>query len=355
MSKGDVRYYTDSLIVETLLTDSAMTKSAQASGMLSGAASMISEYASAHMDPQDKVGSIINMLAPAGIFKLFGLFGHSTLGMVLGVVASALHINVGGMVESLFNSVKDTLEKGQKVSPSQIDSAVSQTVQQNTPQDQSPADDLVGNSVAQDLREARMLRLAVEQYNHQILRLTKEDNHQVLFSYGANRTTRTTSLIGRLLGWIFKTVLMSAGFLVAGDEAAKLVGGPNALDKTWHAGQPSGESAAAPVPAPVTTQTKFKPTGTGADVQSQPWEEHITNDAGSIENMLIDFTKQVYSGLDGHEDWIRSSPTFQAVKNQIAWYNHTAAGEPMVYIPVNYSTKKTIVDHYIDEVAKNAA
>lgn len=342
------------MIVEALLRDSSMVKSAQ-SGVLSGAASMIGEYASSHMNPEDKVGSVINMLAPVGIFKLFSLFGHGTLGILLGVVASALHIDVGSMVESLFNSIKDTLQKGQKVSPAQIDSAVSQTVQQHTPQDETPADDSIGNSVAQDLREARMLKLAIEHYNYRVLRLTKEDASPVLFSYAAGRASRTTKLIGRILGWIFKTILMSAGFLVAGDEAAKLVGMPNALDKTWHAGQPSSAGLAAPaVPAPVTTQTKFKPTGTGTDVAPQPWEEHVSNDPGSIENMLIDFTKQVYSGLDGHEDWIRSSPIFQAVKNQIAWYNHTAAGEPMVYIPTNYSNKKTIVDHYIDEVAKNA-
>jgi hypothetical protein len=81
----------------------------------------------------------------------------------------------------------------------------------------------------------------------------------------------------------------------------------------------------------------------------------VTNDPGSIENMLIEFTKQVYSGLDGHEGVIRSSPIFQAVKNQIAWYNHTAAGAPMVYIPRMYPNKKAIVDHFIDEVAKSSA
>jgi hypothetical protein len=196
--------------------------------------------------------------------------------------------------------------------------------------------------------------VALEQYDHQILRLTKEKNPKIMFSYAAGRSARGASLIGRILGWIFKTILIAGGFLIVGDEAAKLLGAPNALDKTWHAGQPSSISAPTTAPVPVTVQTVFKATGAGAEIMPQPWTERITDDEGSIENMLIGFTKQVYSGLDGHEDWIRSSPTFQAIAKQIAWYNHTSAGEPTVYIPVSYSSKKGIVDHYIDEVAKNA-
>lgn len=351
MAKGNISSYVDAMIIEALIGDPSLFKKGQTSGILSAATSMIGEYFSSYMNPEDKTGSIINMLAPAGLFKLFSMFGYTKLGLLLGVGAAALHINVGGMIESILNSIKQTLSSGQKVSPAQIDSAVSSAVQEHTPQedpDQSPASD---NRVAQDLREARMVRIAIEQYDHQMLRLTKEAS-PVMFSYAFGRAAKGTSLIGRILGWIFKTILISGGFLLVGDEAAKLVGAPNALNHTWHAGQPSTETAAAPIP--VTTQTKFKPTGAGTEAAPHPWSVQTTNDPNEIENMLVSFTKEVYAGLDGHEDWIRSSPIFQAIKNQIAWYNHTASGEPTIYIPSSYSSKKAIVDHYIDQVASNA-
>lgn len=353
MSRGDIGFYTDTLIVETILGDSFPMKTAQEGGMLSGVASSIKDYVAEHIDQNDKAGSIINILAPAAISTLFKFFGFGKLGLLFGVVASAMHIDVARMVEPIWNEVKNTLSNGQKVNPSQIDNAVSQSIQQFTPSDQAPTDDQLENNLAQDLRVARMLRLSLEQYEHQMMRLTKEENPKAIFSFAAGRTARTTSLIGRIIGWIFKIVLMAGGFMVAGDVANKLLGRPNAIDKTYQSGQqPFGGPSA--VPGPVTTQTKFKSTQSGTSPSPQPWGESITNDPGSIENMLIEFAKQVYSGLDGHEEVIRSSPIFQAVKNQITWYNHTAAGAPIVYIPRMYPDKKAIVDHFIDEVAKNS-
>ena len=142
--------------------------------------------------------------------------------------------------------------------------------------------------------------------------------------------------------------------MVAGDLAARMFGMPSALTPgTYQAGQKTPASGASAASAtPVATQKKY-PLIPGQDApHPQPWIENVTNDPVSIENMLVDFTKQVYSGLDGHEGDIRSSPTFQAVKSQIAWYNQSAAGRLGVAIPKNYPNKQTIVDHYIDEVAK---
>jgi hypothetical protein len=354
MSSADIRFYVDTLIVETIMGDPSLVKRGDTNGMLSGVAPLITDYVSQHINPEDKVGSVIDMLAPTAIFGLFKLFGHGTLGLLFGVLASALHINIGGMVEVLWQEVKNTLSNGQKVVPSQIDSAVSQAVQQYAPQeeDQSPADTME-NSIAQDLRHARGLRLSLEQYDRQLFRLTKQTiPEQQLFAYAIGRGARTTSMLGRILGWIFKVALMSAGFMVAGDVANKMLGRPNALSGNYQAGSPQTASPAA-VPTPITTQTTFKVNPSYQNTPApQPWAENVTNDASSIENMLVNFTKDVYAGLDGKESAIQSSPTFQAVRDQIVWYNHAAAGEPKVYLPSMYANKKAIVDHYIDEVAK---
>lgn len=352
MSKGDIRFYVDTLIVETVLGDPSLVKTASMSDILSGLAPTIKDYVGQHINPEDKAGSVINMLSPALIFELLKTFGFGKFGMLLAVITSVFHIDVASMIEPLFQTVKETLSQGGKVSGEQIDAAVTQTVQQHAPQDdQSPADAPLGN-VAQVLQDARMLRLAIEQYEIHTFRLTKRPE-PFIFAYAAGRGARYTNVFGSILGWIFKVILFSAGFLLVGDVANKMMGRPNAIDKNWHAGEaPSGGPAA--VPTPVTTQTKF-PVNPSYQITAapQPWTESVTNNASSIENMLVNFTKDVYAGLDGKEAAIQSSPTFQGVRDQIVWYNKAASGEPKVYIPSMYPNKKAIVDHYIDEVSRS--
>ena len=70
--------------------------------------------------------------------------------------------------------------------------------------------------------------------------------------------------------------------------------------------------------------------------------------------MLVNFSKEVYGGLDGQESAIMSSPVFKATVDNIAWYNHASAGDPIVFIPKNFTSKKQLVDHFIDEIATQA-
>jgi hypothetical protein len=351
MVKGDISFYVDTLVIETALGNPAFLKTGQGSA-LSGLADMVKNYFSAHFDENNKTNSVINMLAPAGISLLFRAIGFGKIGWLLGAAASALHIDVAGMLESIYNSVKGSLSHGGQVNPSVVDSAVSQAVQEQTSGTSDQGQALDSRSLDQELRDARLVRLAFEQYDTQLFQLRKEGAPSRGLFGGATRGA-AGSLIGRIIGFVFKLILASAGLMVAGDLVNKFLGRPNALDQNYQAGQTSAATPAAP--EPTTTQTKFKVNpGYQASTHPRPWVERITNDPASIENMLVDMTKQVYSGLDGKEVAIRMSPTFQAVKDQIAWYNHSSPGDNFIYIPPNYGSVKDIVDHYIDEVAKNA-
>jgi len=336
MTKGNASFYLDTQLVETVLGDGKFTKTAQA-GILSGLGGMVKEYFGAHFDPNDKEGSVINMLAPAAISSLFRAFGFGKLGLLFGVAASALHLDVASMIRSIYERLKVSIGKGQ-VTPSEVDGAVNEAIQEHTtsPQenDQSPAFDK--RNFDKEIRDARIVRLALEQYETQLFQLTKEGAPARGWFSSAKRSA-TGNLIGRIIGWVFKLILMSAGFMVAGDIANKLLGRPNALDHTYQAA-PSSENSITSHPA-----------------SSNVWIEHVTNDPNSIENMLLGFTRDIYPNLVGKEDAIKKSPTFQAIKDQIVWYNHTAAGEPEVYIPAIYTDKKSLVDRYINEVTKNAS
>jgi hypothetical protein len=347
MSNGDIRLLADTLIVETVLGNPSFIKKAGTSEVLSGIISTIQSYVGEHIDQNDKVGSVLNILSPVGIFSLFGRFNFTRIGILLGLAISIFHIDVGSIIESMYNFVKDRLSQGKTITPAEIDAAAQNAVQEHTPQE---SDQMQANtSLAQKLTNARWVRLAMEDYDYQLFRLTKE---AAPMAASTGRAARIATVLGSILSWIFKVILISTGFMVVGDLANKLMGRPNALDHTWQAGQSGSSSSLAPVP--ISTQTKFKPNPGQDAAQPHPWVVNVPNNADAIENMLVNMTKQVYSGLDGKEDIIRSSPTFQAVKDQIIWYNHAAVGEPFIYIPGLYPSKKALVDHFIDEVARNS-
>jgi len=69
--------------------------------------------------------------------------------------------------------------------------------------------------------------------------------------------------------------------------------------------------------------------------------------------MLVGFVKEVYEGLDNQDAAIRSVPGFKTIADNIAWYNHSAAGDPIVFIPKMFVSKKQLVDHFIDQIAKS--
>jgi hypothetical protein len=347
MKQSAVSFYVDTLIAETILQDHPIQKTA---GELSNLLSMVGSYFSAHVDPNDKAGSVLNMLAPGTIWSTLSSIGLGRWGLALGAAAAMLHLDISGMLSSIWGNIRSMLSGGHPISSDHVDAAVQSAVQEHAPQDAQHANTLSINS---SLREAKIFRLAMDEYEKQLFRLTKEgsNNEEWLAAFGQKKPP-TASLLGKLIGWVFKVALASAGLMVAGDVANKFLGRPNAIDHTYQAGKTPADTSA---PASTTSQTKFKLNPSFQNTpEPRPWGVQITNDPGSIENMLVNFTKDVYSGLDGKEEVIRSSPLFQAVKNQIVWYNHKAEGEPTVYIPQIYTNKKSIADNYIDQVAKNA-
>jgi hypothetical protein len=180
------------------------------------------------------------------------------------------------------------------------------------------------------------------------MRLTKERVIKTAGFFG-NTKLKGAGLLGKIFGWIIKLALASAGLMVAGDIANEVMGQPSALSGTYQRGQEASEAPAVPV-GPKSTQTKFQLKGDGPLPSSMP----IVNNSQNIENMLVQITKDVYGGLDGKDGIIRSSPAFQAVKDNIVWYNTHNEGSSITFIPGLFKSKKQLVDYFIDDVAKSA-
>ena len=140
--------------------------------------------------------------------------------------------------------------------------------------------------------------------------------------------------------------------MVAGDIINHLLGRPSSLDGTYQAGKTDTTSpapAAAEPSAPVSTQKKYLP----KEDASLPSSVPIQNNDQNINDMVLQFAKDTYSGLEGKEQLIRSSPNFQKVVRVISNYNNTNQNSSQTFIPSFFRSKKQMVDYFIDDVAKS--
>jgi hypothetical protein len=332
-NNSEFSFYMDTLIVQEALLDDAMIKRA---GVLNTVKDGIVNYFESHSDPNDKVGTLLNFLAPGAISMLIG----GWLGPTFGLAMRVLNIDVASILRSLYNGVKELTTGNKQVTSSQVDGLVNEVMQSNVGQGLQTA------SFSQQIKDARLLKLAVIDLHENRV---SADELKKVFAYG--RREKTISILGKLLSWILKVAISSAGLMVAGDAVNKMLGRPNAFDKTIEHGKPV-EPAPAPV-AKISTQTKFPVNSNYSDIQhtSGSWVENYPNTQSGVENMLVSFVKEVYKGLDGLDSVIKSTPGFKATVDEILWFNHAAAGDPIVFLPKFFTSKKQLVDHFIDDIA----
>lgn len=370
LSNSEISFCVDTLLVETILSDDKFHKTA---GFVSDVLAKVKDYFGAHIRPGHGVEDVLKILAPGALWLFLQGIGLGKWGFLLGLLADVFHVDIPGMLKSLFDKVKDMISGGDKVSSGQIDAATAEVAQQHSTSGGNEeakagyealqrkkqeaavgkADDHKVYSSLELLDDARFFRLALIEYEHQKLRLTKSAGlMDFITGYGPTKG-KGVSLLSKIFGWIIKIALFSGGLMVAGDAVNALLGRPSALTGTYKAERddvnPLGPSTPAPS-TPRSTQTKFPSKGDAPLPPSWP----LVNTPTNIENMLVQFTKDVYSGLDGKESVIRNTPAFQAVKQNITWFNIHNEGSSVIFLPKNFDTKKSVVDFFIDDVAKSA-
>lgn len=338
--------YNDGLITAIVLNNNV--KLAEEKGLVYSLVEKVKSYVSNHVNPDDKAGSLFNILGPGVIAITFRAMNLGWIGTLIALAMRVFNINVTEIVGSIWNQLKPEIVGDKKISSSQIDNIVDNAMKMHVqPATQEEAEKLNKMTAKSNLHDAKLLKLAMMNYKTSF---TKEAGFFEMFSA---RKTKSASILSRILSWVFKVAFASAGLLVAGDIVNKFLGRPSGLDDTIQHGKPVEKE---PEPVVVSKQTKF-PTKPGFPTEkyniNSSWIENITNDESSIENLLITFAKEVYAGLDGKEQIIRSSPAFQVVKNRIVWYNHNSSGAPFIMLPKYFTSKKQIVDFFIDDVAEH--
>jgi hypothetical protein len=342
-SNAEISLYTDQLIVEMLLNDPKLLKTAQAQSMAASIVDKVKQYVGNNIDPNDKSGSVLDMLAPGILTTTLSLMGLGKIGMLLGLAMRVFHIDTAGILRSIWSTLKSALSGGKQVSSEQVQNIVQNSVEQNAAPDPNLPDNkdvVVPATKTSSLRQAQLFKISLDQYEEHIL------------SGGFYRTAATRgnvkSILSTVLSFLFKSFLAAAGLMVAGDVINSVMGRPNALDGSIKDNKPVGE-----VEQP-TTPSKFKTnpgyTNTPKNNGDDNWIENVPNNPSSISQMLINFAKEVYQGLDGRENEIEQLPSFQTIAEDIAWANHTAKNGPIVFIPKLFTSKKQLVDHFINDL-----
>lgn len=364
IANSEVSLYVDTLIVETLLTDSHLFKTAQAGGVVSDIVSKVKDYFGTHIDNNDKAGSLITMLAPGALTLTLRAMGFGWMGPLLGLCLTIFHIDVAGILRSIWDKLKNSIGNDKKVSSSEVDgwvdSAVSNYALPATQSEADEAEKLSSQSIEKKesnllLRDAKILKLALIEFDRNGYTITKNAGWLDMFS---SRKSSAASFLALILKWIFKVAIASAGLMVAGDVVNKFIGRSNGLDGTLQGGKPVGETADPVVQKYIPKQKKFKLNPAyheeSRNAGNDLWIENIQNTTSGISTMLLGFAKQVYQGLDGLDSTITATPGFQTLVETIGYKNQTARGGPVVFIPQAFTSKKMLVDLFIDEVAEKA-
>jgi len=341
IKNSEVSFYVDTLIVETLLSK-GLNKTAQDNEIISDLTGKVKTYFKNQIDPNDPAGSLINKITPGAIFALLR-FGW--IGMLIGLAMNVFRVDVNGILTSIIGKLKPEIAGNKQIASDKIDEIVNSSVQEfNKPMSEG----FFGSeSSLKVLQDAKMIKLALMEGNFS----------KTAKSPLGSRHAKTMGLLVKIFSWVFKIGLASVGLMVAGDVVNKFLGRPNALDNTIQGGKPVNAPVPAPIPLVVSKRTKFPVNKNYTDKKqnlgNSNWVESVVNDEVSITGMLINFTKEVYSGLDGKEAVIRNTPGFQVIKDRIVIYNRSSAGDAMVFIPKFLTSKKQIVDLFIDDVAEN--
>src|SRR5690606_33124823 len=117
MSKGEIQYIADTLLIEKLLTmEEGITKQAGLVDMFRGAATAIQQQVAERVEREGVVGAIATYMAPSMLWGIWKPLG------VLAVVADLFGVSVGSIMNGIFQALKPKIEAGKQLTLNEINS-----------------------------------------------------------------------------------------------------------------------------------------------------------------------------------------------------------------------------------------
>lgn len=358
MSKIE-QFYIDNMIVQTLLSSEGLTKEAQeASGLVSSLASKVKDYVADKIVPGHEWESVINILTPGILMAL----NFPILAFAIKIAEMYFGLDPGKILMSAVDKIKSFA--GSKITSEQVDHAVNASVQENYGSEPTQADFQKFPKSA-TIRDAQIVKIALTAamaeisfeelvcfQNGDMADIKKRAQIVSSFLRFVGLKSKTSSLLGKIIGWIIKVALASAGFMVVGDLFNKVVG---RTDKpSTPSGLPGmpGSGPATPVSLPKSTQTSLKVNPNYMNEKlnyATGWIEMVSPE--QIGDQIVHWAENIYPDLQGDDSAIRSSPGFNKLVEIIKEYNEKNTTN-ITFMPKIFHSRKDVVDVFIDDVAK---
>ena len=370
--------------LERLYNSSSLTKSAGLFESLGGlgAGEWLGNFAKDYLKdssevPGGYVTSLVNLLAPAVIFRINPFLGLFYVGL------SSIGFDISGIAVRVAKLLKPKLDNSEPVSRSEVAQAVNEA-----------AGSMSAIAFYQDQLQVYSDYNCINDFKYLIQETKKELTKEAwgrnyyssygketpfLFGGGKNvsifrrifgRMLESKSGKSKLFGiakglvfWIITTVLAST-LLLAGGRA--LLGKPK-IQSLKDKDLPSSDKKES-VDAEEKTREESKDSTSDKEPQTQHqilWLETIESSLpprDAIENMLINWTLYFYPNLSQYpdiEDVILESNKFKEVVSKIT-KDPNKIGQIRVQMPQEYVTsrdtmylKKTVVDKFINEINQN--
>lgn len=380
---SEIEFYTDCIIVESILSNDTMIKTAGIS-ISQNLLNPVKDFIQSKIDPDNKVASFLAAISPYAVYKVFDLLGFKWIKYLMGLLTGVFNKNIKDLMVNTYEYIKSKLISDEKLTSEEVKQKVDNEVDNQLSGKASvPSDSeensflsafsssyLNSNNINFQIRNAKLIKLALISYKEEC------DRNPILLKNAGFTDSAKAALQGPLkealkkfIYWFFVIALSSAGFLVAGDAVNKMIGRTTTpatpatpATPTDKSKKPAAKPAAKPAPEPETslpasTQKKFKVKASykkenrnqGNDV----WQESYTADLPSIKQMVLDFAKDVYDGLNNLDNVITNTSGFNTVVRNIYHANRDNLLSPITILPVIFHSKKDIVDSFIDEVAAN--
>jgi hypothetical protein len=352
MRKDELQYLSDTILIERLASDSELLKQAGLFEDLgfNSIAEHVKKFAKENVRadaPGGYAGSIVSLMAPAVAWRI-----HPILGVVT-AAAQVMGFDIVSVVQSIMGGLKGKLDSGEGVDLSEVN-ALGKSAVAGEAGDASEANDmLLPLRQALDVRAQRWRRRG---------KLPKtpwgytKGAPLLKRIFGNLGSARKGWLIGGIIVWIIKTLLVGAG-LVAGAGMIKKVVTPSE-EKTpvtapAETSKPVTPKSTYKAPAPVKRPDPFTPSGNGtkyfANDADNIWIVPLIN--RSIDDTLVAWTVDVYPALEGREYTIEMSSAFQAAVNRLK-RNFSAREPGNLIMPIGLHNRKQVVDLFSRDVKK---
>lgn len=362
--KEFLQYAAETALIEELAADycGLQKQAGMVDDLLGGVTGSVKDLVSNVTDsdrPGGIAGNIIGLLVPSILFRL-----NPVLGIVY-FAASMLGFDIQGVISKIVNAIKPKLLAGEPVSAQEVNQVGKAAVSAEAgPIDSNDVRE-ANYSIVSIIKEADFweeLDKARPKKNVDKLKTPwffgegKSKIERIFGNLFAKRATgKVKWLIGGIIIWLIKTVLASAGLLIAAGAVSKVInknlpsanlpGPPLAQDKETKERVKEEERASQ---APT---SKLKPSGRGqqtfANNANNHWIVPLVN--RSIEDTLITWAIDVYPELKGLEAEMEASPDFQRVLGKLKM-NYKSSSPDKLPMHKDFQSRKEVVDQFAHQI-----